>query len=130
MNERPDDMDLELIALDLITSRLERGDEIFVFSSSKLRGKLITARFLQDALPSQTYLPATRTYLPATWHNLQEPCVVLTYTPTPKDDTKKPTFKRVIQTFTIPVRILSSAVHLQKLDDAQWMLNIDTSVKK
>jgi len=127
MSQAPDE--LELIALTLIQSRLDRGDKIFVFSAGNLRGKLTFAQYL-ECLPSATYLSGR-----GTLESQMEHCVQLTYIPRPRshDQVKDPlkfNFTRKPVLFNIPTRLINSALFLQKLEDGVWMLNMNTSVKQ
>jgi hypothetical protein len=123
------DTDIDLIALDLINSRLTRGDMVFVFTTGNFRGKLVSATYLEDALPSPTYL------LNHSLDSQIEPCIQLTYAPAPRsrDRVKDPAtfnFTRNPVFFNIPARFFESAITLHQLRAGQWMLAIDTSVKK
>jgi hypothetical protein len=129
MSQTPDALDL--IVLTLIEARLARGDDIFIFTTGNLRGKLVSATYLESALPSQTYLPPNAASDPSAF---VEPVVHIRYIPRPRghDNVKDPlkfksTRKPVI--FNIPTRLVNSALFLQKLADKVWMLNVVTSVK-
>lgn len=126
MSQTPDE--LELIALTLIQSRLDRGEFIYTFTAGNLRGKLVSAKYLV-CLPSPTYLPSNGALA-----DKLEPCIQLVYIPRPRgrDTIKDPTkfnFTRKAVLFNIPTRLINSALFLQRLADNVWMLNIVTSVK-
>jgi len=123
------DTNIDLIALDLINARLARGDMVFVFTVGNFRGKLVSATYLEDFLPSATYLS---NYSP---DSQMERGIQLMYIPAPRsrDKVKDPAtfnFTRKPVFFNIPARFFESAITLHQLQAGQWMLAIDTSVKK
>lgn len=124
MNTDPEDF--ELIVLTLIKSRLERGEDIFVFTAGFMRGKLQSVEYL-TAVPSSTYLGGN-TYNPPA-----EPCLQITYIPgprNPKPDAEQKKFTRKPQSFNMPARVASNSLFLQKVEERVWMLNVTTKVKE
>jgi hypothetical protein len=129
MSQAPDE--LELIAITLIQTRLDQGEDIFTFSAGNLRGKLVSISYLEKALPATTYLPAGTTF----GDGHMEPVAQLTYIPRPRahdkvKDTLKFNFTRKPVLFNIPTRLVNSALLLQKLADKVWMLNVVTAHKE
>lgn len=128
MSQAPDD--LELIAYTLINARLARGDQVFVFTYGQLRGKLHTVTYLEKCLPASTYLSSS-----ANLEMQMEPCLQLSYTPGPRtrEKVKDPTtfnFTRKAVLFNVPVRLVNSALFLQKLEEGVWFVNVNTKVKQ
>lgn len=119
--------ELELMALTLLQGRLAKQDSVFLFTGGALRGKLVSAELLK-CLPSSTYR--------SMYDAETEYCVQMWYIPGPRQGTSgvsSPTdikFTRKPVLFNIPVRLINTALFLQKLEDKVWMLNINTSVKK
>jgi len=125
---KDDSTDLELFALRLIRTRLEREERVFVFSAGNLRGKLVSIEHLDSALPAATYQDCRST------DQQMEPCVQLTYAPRPKDpgkvtDPTKFKFTRKPVLFNIPVRVVSGSLLLKKLYENVWMVNVQTSAR-
>lgn len=125
MTKQP--QDLELIVLDLIHVRLERKEQLFVFSSGALRGKLQEATY-RECIPSSTFIAGRASY-----DTKPEPCLSLTYIPGPRDSGRVKDldfdFTRKPVTFNIPVECVPNCVFLQKIEDGVWMLNINTKAK-
>ena len=124
---KDDSTDLELFALKLIRTRLERDEFVFVFSAGNLRGKLVSIEHLASAQPAATYQSGRPT-------EQMEPCVQLTYIPRPKDpgkvtDPTKFKFTRKPVLFNIPVRVVSGSLLLKKLYENVWMMTVRTSAK-
>ncbi len=129
MSQRPEHLDLELLPLDLINARLAKGEPMLIFSAGNLRGKLVSAQYL-ECLPSPTFIPGWK----GPGDGKVEPCVQLFYIPRPRDRTKVTdprsfNFTRKPVLFNIPVRILHSVLFLHKVED-MWMVNLVTSVKE
>lgn len=119
---------LDLIALTLIESRLNKGDEIFVFSAGNLRGKLMSVNS-GNCVPSATYRGGK-----GKSDEQIEHCARITYIPRPRDREKvqDPSgfkFTRKPVDFDIPTRLASDALHLHPIGDKRWMVNVVTSVK-
>lgn len=119
---------LDTIIVTLIQSRLDRGEEIFSFSSGSLRGK-VTSVDVKYCLPSATYLGSS--------YDVNNPpmemCISLVYIPGPRDRNKSVdpltvnyTRKPVI--FNVPLKA-EAGLFLQKIEDKVWMLNINTAFK-
>jgi hypothetical protein len=117
----------DFIILDLIAARHAAGEEVFVFTSGNLRGKLIKLRFLDKAIPAPTYLKVHPKKAEP------EPCIAVLLTPRPAvigDKDPLSVFStRKTQTYCIPARVAIDAMFLQKLEAGKWMLNINTSIK-
>jgi len=126
----PDEINqLDLLVLDLIQMTQLKGDDIFVFASGNLRGLLRRARYVTYVLPSATYLSSKPI------EEQMEPCIVLDFIPPPRAgaidaDLSKVNFTRNQQIFTIPVRLIDRGMSFAKIGDRQFMLNINTSIKK
>jgi hypothetical protein len=102
---------------------LPKTDEIFVFASGKLRGKLITTS-IYNAYPSNTYGRPVGTE--------REPCLVVDYTPcqkVPPPGMNPYKFTRKPVSFIMPIGVVDEAVYLEKVENGKWMLNLNTTVK-
>jgi hypothetical protein len=132
MHQTPDD--LGLIGLTLINNRLTKDEDIFVFASGMMRGKLTSAEYFANILPSQTYLPSNYNAIAAS--SFMEPCVQLIFVPTPRNPEQLKKVEKLKawkgsrkpQIFNIPVRVFPKAVFLKKVDN-MWMLNIVSTNK-
>jgi hypothetical protein len=130
----PDEIDqLDLLILDLIQMIQLKGDDIFVFASGNLRGLLRRARYAAYVLPSSTYLTSKPI------DDQLEPCIILDFIPPTYQgvagndlavDLAKVKFTRNQQIFTMPVRLIDRSMSFSKIGDKQFMLNINTSIKK
>jgi hypothetical protein len=126
----PDEINqLDLLILDLIQMTQLKGDDIFVFASGNLRGLLRRARYAAYVLPSSTYLTSKPL------EDQVEPCIILDFIPPPKQgvagiDLSRVNFTRNQQIFTMPVRLIDRGMSFSKIGDKQFMLNINTSIKK
>jgi hypothetical protein len=116
--------DLTSLVVDLINRPLERGDEVFVFSSGNLRGKLHNAA-ITLSFPAETYRRSAWG-----WSDSPENCLVLTFVPRSRQPKEKQTWTRKPTTFSIPMWAIHKCVHLKKIVDGQWMLNISTNAER
>lgn len=125
----PETNELDLLILDLIQMTQCKGDDIFMFASGNLRGLLQRARYAAYVLPSATYLTSKPL------EEQMEPCIVLDFIPSPRvgaidADLSQVKFTRNQQIFTMPVRLIDRGMSFAKIGDRQFMLNINTSIKK
>lgn len=132
MSKAPDV--LELIILDLIDSRLEAGEKIFMYSSGNLRGKLMSAHYLEEVLPSNTYLDQRPL------DQQMEPCIQFIFIPRSRagtiTDPATFNFTRKPDRFNMPTRLADQAIFFQRLQSGggwslcgSWGLSINTSFK-